>query len=373
MGLTFDVLRQANINRLPTFKNSKGELTHDATGANWTPAQWLQALTGELGEYANIRKKFERGDIDENAFKDLAGKELADVQTYLDILAFRLDIDLGLVTMSKFNQKSREVGSPILIVRNGTSVINETRFNQWAGDVLFVDRNNANRELEQLADKRAMRNYELRCRIMELEAEMKQLADRNKTMSHELATCLSGIRSHEEVTKELSIENSKLRRDNATLNGRCTFSYMARKERECSHMREEIEGLKKRNASLNETIDDLAAKIVDKDRQIETKNERIRSLNSRYDEKSKDLVSSRINNHRLSVEKENIIIKNKDLQDHIFVKDMELSQLKEKLNAISKLSDQEPVIEVKVGMDQIKVHRGSRGGCTNYNMTGGIV
>src|ERR1044072_1365108 len=316
MGLTFDVLRQANINRLPTFKNSKGELTHDATGANWTPAQWLQALTGELGEYANIRKKFERGDIDEATFKDLAGKELAGVQTYLDIFSLRLGIDLGLVTVSKFNKKSREVGSPILILDSGRSVLNETRPGQYCGDVLFIDRS-INKDLHKLAEDRANRNYELRCRIMELEAEIKQLQ---------------------------SGDNSK-----------------------------ENEVLKKRNASLNGIIDDFAAKIVDKDRQIETLNERIRSLNRRYDEISNDLVSSRNNNHRLSVENENIIIKNKDLQDHIHVMNMELSQLKEKLNAISKLSDQKPVIEVKVGMDQINVHKGSRHDCTNYNSASGFM
>lgn len=115
-GLSFRTLREANKKRLPQFKNSKGLPAHsEPDGSDWTPAQWLQAVTGELGEYANIRKKFERGDIDEAEFKQLAEAELADVQTYLDILAFRLGIDLGEATKRKFNQVSERVGSSIYI------------------------------------------------------------------------------------------------------------------------------------------------------------------------------------------------------------------------------------------------------------------
>ena len=62
--LTFDTLRKANIARLPEFKNSKGEPAHSKSdGSDWSPAQWLQAVIGELGEYANVMKKVERGDL----------------------------------------------------------------------------------------------------------------------------------------------------------------------------------------------------------------------------------------------------------------------------------------------------------------------
>lgn len=89
-GLTFNTLRSANKARLPLFKNKHGQRAHTSPdGSDWSPAQWLQATIGELGEYANIRKKFERGDITLMQFKALAAKELADVQTYLDILALR--------------------------------------------------------------------------------------------------------------------------------------------------------------------------------------------------------------------------------------------------------------------------------------------
>lgn len=123
-GLKFNALRGANIARLPEFRNSKGEYAHSKPdGSDWTPAQWLQAVVGELGEYANLRKKYERGDLTAGEFELQAGKELADVQTYLDILAQRcLDtseaahatgIDLGQVTIDKFNEISIRVGSSV--------------------------------------------------------------------------------------------------------------------------------------------------------------------------------------------------------------------------------------------------------------------
>jgi NTP pyrophosphatase (non-canonical NTP hydrolase) len=114
MSLTFKQLRNANISRLPTFKNKHGEPAHsEPDGSDWSPAQWLQALAGEVGEYANIRKKYERGDIDELTFHKEARKELADIQIYLDLLAFRLGIDLGDATIQKFNEVSKRINSPV--------------------------------------------------------------------------------------------------------------------------------------------------------------------------------------------------------------------------------------------------------------------
>src|SRR5689334_18053857 len=112
-GLTFNTLRNANIARLPQFKNCHGEPAHSKPdGSDWSPSQWLQAVVGELGEFANIRKKYERGDLTFVEYEALARKELADVQTYLDILAMRcLDsngaphptgVDLGRATIAKF-------------------------------------------------------------------------------------------------------------------------------------------------------------------------------------------------------------------------------------------------------------------------------
>lgn len=132
-GLTFNTLRGGNKARLPQFKNKHGHRAHARNdGADWTPAQWLQAVIGELGEYANIRKKFERGDLSFGEYAKEAAKELADVQVYLDILAMRcldtvhktqgfvtyaheLGVDLGAATMDKFNEVSRRVGSNVYL------------------------------------------------------------------------------------------------------------------------------------------------------------------------------------------------------------------------------------------------------------------
>lgn len=113
-GLSFNELRRANILRIPQFKNKHGLPAHSKPdGSDWSPAQWLQAMVGEVGEYANVRKKYERGDLTLEEFQYAAGKELADVQTYLDILALQLGIDLGQATMDKFNEVSDRVGSSI--------------------------------------------------------------------------------------------------------------------------------------------------------------------------------------------------------------------------------------------------------------------
>lgn len=120
-GLTFNTLRQANLKRIPQFKNKHGNPAHtEPDGSDWSPAQWLQAVVGELGEYANLRKKYERGDFTEAQFRAEAGKELADVQTYLDILAFRIGVDLGRSTIDKFNEVSERVGSSIRIQDDGS-------------------------------------------------------------------------------------------------------------------------------------------------------------------------------------------------------------------------------------------------------------
>lgn len=113
-GLTFNALRQANVARLPTFKNAKGEPAHSKPdGSDWCLAQWSNAVTGELGEAANLIKKVERGDLTLDEARPLLAKEFADVATYLDILAFRAGVDLGDAVLEKFNEVSARVGSPV--------------------------------------------------------------------------------------------------------------------------------------------------------------------------------------------------------------------------------------------------------------------
>lgn len=126
-GLTFNALRSANLARLPEFRNKHGEPAHSQPdGSDWSPAQWLQAVTGELGEYANVRKKFERGDLTAEEFEQQAADELADVMCYLDILAFQLGIDLGTATMDKWNRISKRVGCNIRLGPNDWHRVTDT-------------------------------------------------------------------------------------------------------------------------------------------------------------------------------------------------------------------------------------------------------
>jgi NTP pyrophosphatase (non-canonical NTP hydrolase) len=112
--LSFDQLRQANMLRLPQFRNAHGKQAHsEPDGSDWDRAAWLEAMVGEVGEYANFSKKYRRGDISEGEFMLQAQKELADVLIYLDLLAFNLGIDLTLAVRSKFNEVSERVGSDV--------------------------------------------------------------------------------------------------------------------------------------------------------------------------------------------------------------------------------------------------------------------
>lgn len=131
MNLSFAQLREANVARLPLFKNKHGLPAHsEPGGSDWSPAQWLQAVLGELGEYANFRKKHERGDITLEQFNAEAGKELADVVIYLDILAFRLGIDIGKAVAYKWDEVSKRIGIDLRIT---DTVFQSTAFGEEPG------------------------------------------------------------------------------------------------------------------------------------------------------------------------------------------------------------------------------------------------
>lgn len=141
--LSFDTLRAANKARLPQFKNKHGQFAHSRPdGSDWSPGDWVVAVVGELGEFANNLKKYRRGDLSLEEFKPLAKKEFADIQIYLDLLALRcLDrveeesfmvsdmhsqvaytheahptgIDIAEAVYEKFNEVSKRVGSTVFL------------------------------------------------------------------------------------------------------------------------------------------------------------------------------------------------------------------------------------------------------------------
>lgn len=129
--LEFRELRRANKARLPHFKNRKGLPAHsEPDGSDWLLSAWANATAGENGETAEALldfvlftlvtkhlgragdaiKKIERGDVTLEEKRRALADELADVVTYLDILAYRADIDLGEATLRKWNEVSERVG-----------------------------------------------------------------------------------------------------------------------------------------------------------------------------------------------------------------------------------------------------------------------
>lgn len=124
IALTFAQLRAANRARLPLFKNRRGEPAHsEPDGSDWLLSAWSNAVCGELGEAANLIKKIERGDMTLDEARAELGKELADVVTYLDILAFRAGVDLGAATIAKFNEVSERVGCDVTLPAKADAIL----------------------------------------------------------------------------------------------------------------------------------------------------------------------------------------------------------------------------------------------------------
>src|SRR5579864_3449230 len=91
MSLDLNILRMANIIRLPQFKNAKGAPAHSMPdGSDWSLGEWMNALLGELGEAANIIKKIKRGDVTLDEVRGELANEFADAIIYSDIICFRL-------------------------------------------------------------------------------------------------------------------------------------------------------------------------------------------------------------------------------------------------------------------------------------------
>lgn len=107
--LTFNEFRAANVARCLKW--------HPQGIQSWSSADWLTAITGELGELASLVKmrNRERDGLPGNKFsptdKQIAD-EAADVLTYLDLFCAANGIDLARAAAEKFNEVSQRVGFP---------------------------------------------------------------------------------------------------------------------------------------------------------------------------------------------------------------------------------------------------------------------
>ena len=101
--LGFDDLAVANQTRCREFGHGV---------VDWTPTDWATAMAGECGEACNLIKKLRRGEDIKAA--DI-GDELADLVIYADLLAARLDLDLGACVRLKFNKVSRRRGLSVFL------------------------------------------------------------------------------------------------------------------------------------------------------------------------------------------------------------------------------------------------------------------
>lgn len=143
--LTFEQVREANLKRLPQFRDRQGNLAHSkADGSDWSIERWMNAFYGECGEASGELKKAARGDygtwakscFDNGHLKELPAdvklkiqREFADILTYLDLAASQLDTDLGDAFIEKFNVVSARVKSDITIVTliGGAIVVSDDR------------------------------------------------------------------------------------------------------------------------------------------------------------------------------------------------------------------------------------------------------
>lgn len=102
---------------------------HNGNLGNWSPAEWGNAIAGEVGEFCNIAKKILRWEkkmqqraVSAEAAEDhqeegeflraKAATELADVITYCVVTACAMNIDIDKAVRDKFNEISEREGFP---------------------------------------------------------------------------------------------------------------------------------------------------------------------------------------------------------------------------------------------------------------------
>lgn len=92
--------------------------------ADWSPAEWTNAMCGESGEAANVAKKIlrhttgARGNAASEDMDTLRARlidEIADVIIYADLCIQRMDGDTSAAVISKWNRTSEKIGYDVRI------------------------------------------------------------------------------------------------------------------------------------------------------------------------------------------------------------------------------------------------------------------
>ncbi len=83
---------------------------------NWSIADWMMAIGGEVGEAMNVAKKYVRDGQPPGHAREAAvariSEELADVLIYIDLLVDHIGGDLEAALVQKFNEVSeRRLGT----------------------------------------------------------------------------------------------------------------------------------------------------------------------------------------------------------------------------------------------------------------------
>lgn len=99
----------------------------DTDQFDWTSADWMIALIGEVGEACNIMKKLQRASSGMRGnnesileLQEALRAEVADIMTYLALFASHNNIDLEAEVISKFNAVSRKHGFSHILPESST-------------------------------------------------------------------------------------------------------------------------------------------------------------------------------------------------------------------------------------------------------------
>lgn len=110
------------LERLAKINVLRCETAFKHTLNSWSVAEWTNAMAGEAGEACNIAKKMLRfrdgvagNKLTRDEYKALLATELSDVVIYADLTAASEDIDLCKAIVEAFNNKSKELRSPIML------------------------------------------------------------------------------------------------------------------------------------------------------------------------------------------------------------------------------------------------------------------